>query len=169
MPRDTKGYTLIELIVVVVLLGLVFAFVAPRFRDAVLIDNLKSTTRKLANKIMELRNDAIQKHVDHLLKFDLEKNEYWHELAGNTAEGSELAYENNVKNLPHGVRITDIWIKDKGKQMAGEITLKLRKEGYAQQSAIHLESEDGREFTIVVSPFLPRIKVLEKYIELEDT
>ncbi len=169
MLQDPKGYTLIELIVVVVLLGLIFTFVAPRFHDAILTDNLKSTTRKLANKVMELRNDAIQEHVDYLLKFDLEKNEYWSESTDMTDEKRALVREEDAKHLPCGVRITDICIKDKGKQMAGEITLKFMKEGYAQQSAIHLESEDGREFTIVVSPFLPRVKVLENYIEFEET
>ena len=34
MP-NSKGYTLIELIVVVILIGLIFSFAAPKFRDAV--------------------------------------------------------------------------------------------------------------------------------------
>ena len=166
--KHANGYTLIELVIVVVLIGLVFSFAAPRFRDAVLTDSLKSAARRLVNSIMEVRNKAIQEHEDYFLKFDLEKNEYWQELTGLTAEGRTFARERAVQ-MPDDIRITDIWVNQKGKTIGGEITLAFRKQGYAQQSAIHLESEDGRTFTIVVSPFLPQIRVLEKYIEFENS
>ncbi|MBW1852327.1 MAG: prepilin-type N-terminal cleavage/methylation domain-containing protein [Deltaproteobacteria bacterium] len=81
MPRDTKGYTLIELIVVIVLLGMIFTLTAPKFRDAILTDNLKSTTRKLVGKIKALRNKTIQNHEAQILRFDLESNMYWVESA----------------------------------------------------------------------------------------
>lgn len=168
MIGDSKGYTLIELMVVVVLLGIFFSFTAPRFRDAMLTDSLKSTTLRLTGKIINLRSNAMQKHVDHRLNFDLEKNEYWYESADVTVEGSELAHEDTVEHLPRDIRIIDIWIKGQGKKTAGYAVIKFTKKGYTQQSAIHLESEDGRVFTIVLSPFLQKAKVMENYIEFED-
>jgi len=167
MP-SSKGYTLIELIVVVILLGMIFSFAAPKFRDAVLADDLKSATRRLIGKIMEMRSEAIQKHVDQYLNFDLDKNGYWPVSGDVTPEGRTLAHENNAVYLPGSVRITDIWFKDIGKKMAGDAAIRFTKDGYAQQSAIHLESEDGREFTIVVNQFLPKVKVIESYVEVED-
>ena len=165
---NPKGYTLIELVVVVVLLGMIFSFAAPKFRDAVLTDDLKSTTRKLIGKIRELRTESIQSHRDQYLNFDLEKNRYWH-VSGSTApEQKTPAPDNAVVNLPGTVRITDIWFKDKGKKIAGETAIRFTKNGYAQQSSIHLESQDGREFTIVVNQFLPEVKVIESYVEFED-
>ncbi len=168
MPNNMKGYTLIELVVVIVLLGLVVSFAAPRFRDAVLTDNLKTATRRLVNKILEMRNSAVEGHADYKLMFDLDKNAYWHELAEMTEEERAMAKEKR-QSLPENIRITDIWINKKGKEMAGDVSLKFRKEGYAPKSAIHLESEDGREFTIVINPFLPQVKVLENYIEIENS
>ncbi len=168
MLGDLKGYTLIELMVVVVLIGIFFSFTAPRFRDAVLTDSLKSATLRLTGKIINLRTNSMQKQLDHHLRFDLEKNEYWYEAADVTLEGSALAHEDTVENLPHDVTIIDIWIKDQGKIMAGEAAIKFTKKGYTHQSAIHLESEDGRMFTIVLSPFLQKVKVMENYIEFED-
>jgi len=168
MP-NSKGYTLIELVVVVILLGMIFSFAAPKFRDAVLTDDLKSATRRLIGKIRELRSESIQKNVDHYLNFDLEKNGYWHMSGDVTPEGHTSARDNNTVYLPGTVRITDIWFKDKGKKMAGDTAIRFTKNGYAQQSAIHLESEDGREFTIVVNQFLPKIKVIESYVEFEDS
>jgi general secretion pathway protein H len=168
MPRNKKGYTLIELMVVIILLGLVFAITAPRFRDAVLNDNLKSTTRKLVGKINELRTDAIQKQETLLLFFDLESNMYWDGPGGMTPEGRDLRRKERATYLPQGIRITDISFMDRDKKIGGEISLRFNKKGYVQQSAIHLEAEDGREFTIVLRTFLPGVKIFEKYIEFED-
>ena len=169
MACSTKGYTLIELIVVIVLLGLIFSIAAPRFRDAVLSDNLKSTTRKLIGLIKELRSDAIQKRTDQILFFDLESNMYWYGPADMTEEGRDLFRKKNVTELPHDVRITDIWTKGGGKKMAGELPIRFHKKGYVQQSAIHLESEDGREFTLLLRTFLPGVKVFDKYVEFEES
>ncbi len=169
MQKNSKGYTLIELIVVIVLVGIIFSFAAPKFREAVLTDSLKNATRDLIGKINTLRSDAILESEDYFLQFDLEKNEYWHEYTNSTAEGKERDKEKSVKQLPSDVRITDIWIKDKGKQMAGDIAIRFTRKGYARESAIHLESEDGREFTLVVNQFLPKVKVMENYVDFEDT
>lgn len=168
MQKNSKGYTLIELIVVIVLLGIIFSFTAPKFRDAVLTDSLKNVTRDLIGKINILRNDAILESKDYLLRFDLEKNEYWHENTNSTPKGKEFDYIKSVKRLPSDVRITDVWIKDRGKQMSGDIAIRFTRIGYAQESAIHLESEDGREFTLVVNQFLQKVKVMENYVEFED-
>jgi len=169
MQKNPKGYTLIELIVVIVLFGIIFSFAAPKFRDAVLTDSLKNVTRDLIGKIKILRSDAILESQDYFLRFDLEKNEYWHENANSTPKGKEFDYKASVERLPSDVRITDIWIRDRGKQMAGDITIRFTKIGYAQESAIHLESEDGREFTLVVNQFLQKVKVMENYVEFEES
>ncbi len=66
------------------------------------------------------------------------------------------------------MRILDIWLKGKGKKVAGEAAIRFNKKGYVQQSVIHLASEDGRQFTLVLSPFLGRVRILERYVEFED-
>lgn len=168
MPRNTKGYTLIELIVVIILIGLVFSITAPRFRDAVLTDNLKGSTRKLIGKINALRAEAIQDQKNYLLFFELDENMYWHGFAHMTEEGRDAYRKKNATYLPQDVRITDISFTAKDKMLDGEAAILFNKKGYVRQSAIHLESKDGREFTILLRTFLPGAKVFEKYIEFED-
>ncbi|HDZ90866.1 MAG TPA: prepilin-type N-terminal cleavage/methylation domain-containing protein, partial [Deltaproteobacteria bacterium] len=60
MFRDKRGYTLIELIVVVLLIGLVLTLTAPRLRDSLLSDDLKSAARRLIGITNDLRNEAIR-------------------------------------------------------------------------------------------------------------
>lgn len=164
----TKGYTLIELTVVIFLIGLMFALAIPRFRSAILTDNLKTTVRKMVGTIRELRNEAIREHKDHALYFDLESNLFWIISATMSEEERMLAHK-KAFSIPKGVRIMDICFKGRGKIMTGETAIRFNKKGYVQQSIIHLGSEDDREFTLILNPFLRRIDVLEKYVDFEST
>ena len=84
-----------------------------------------------------------------------------------TEEGRDNYRKNNATELPPDVRITNVWTKDGGKKMSGELPIRFHKKGYVQQSAIYLESEDGSEFTLLIRTFLPEVKIFEKYIEFE--
>ena len=84
-----------------------------------------------------------------------------------TMEERALAHE-KASFFPKGVRVIDVWFREKGKKISGEATIRFSKKGYVPQSAIHLGDEDGREFTLVLSPFLGRVKVLESYVDFED-
>ena len=163
-----KGYTLIELTVVLVLIGLLITLTVPRFRYAILTDSLKSTTRRMIGIINNLRSEAVREQKTFFLRFDLQSNRFWTDWAGTTEEERLLSYE-NASSLPRGVRILDVWLAGKGKKMGGETAIRFNEKGYVQQSVIHLGSEDGREFTLVLSPFLRKVKVLESYVEFEES
>jgi len=167
MPLDKKGYTFIEITVVVLLIGLMMALTLPRFRYAMLTDNLKTATRRLVGTIKTIRNEAVREQQGFVLYFDLESNRFWPESSGMTEEERLISHE-RASSLPRGVRILDIWLKGKGKKVAGDAAIRFNKKGYVQQSVIHLESEDGRQFTLVLSPFLGRVRILERYVEFED-
>lgn len=167
MLRDTKGYTLIELTVVVVLIGLMLTLTIPRFQSAILTDDLKSMTRKMIGMMKGLRDEAVREHKDYLLHLDLESNRFWIDTTDMTEEERARAAK-LATPFPERVRVLDVWFRGKGKTMSGQTTIRFNKKGYAQPSVIHLGSEDGREFTLVLSPFLAKVEIYEKYIEFED-
>jgi len=167
LSRDKKGYTFIELTVVVLLIGLMMAVTLPRFRYALLTDNLKTATRRLVGIIKTMRIEAVREQQGFVLYFDLESNRFWHESSAMTEEERRISRE-KASSLPSGVRFLDIWLTGKGKKAVGEAAIRFNKKGYVQQSVIHLASEDGRKFTLVLSPFLGRVQVLKKYVEFED-
>ncbi|MFC1534075.1 Tfp pilus assembly protein FimT/FimU [Thermodesulfobacteriota bacterium] len=167
MLQDAKGYTLIELIVVIALIGLVMSLTVPRFQSAILTDDLKGTTRKITGLIRTLRNEAIREQKTFYLKFDLESNRFWIDYPAMTEEERGLKRE-SASSFPAGVQILDIWYRGEGKKMSGEMSILFSKRGYIQPSIIHLGSEDGRKYTLVLSPFLGRVKILEDYVDFED-
>ena len=166
MSLDKKGYTLIELIVVLVLVGMMLTLAAPRLRHALLTDHLKSTARKLVGIINNLRNETVREQKAYTLHFDLNSNRFWTDDPSMTEEELTLAREEGT-TLPSDVRIRDVWIKGEGKIVEGEAGITFTRKGYTQSSAIHLRSDDGREFTLELRPFSGKVKILESYVEFE--
>ena len=167
MPLNREGYTLIELTVVVILIGLIIGMVIPRFREAVLTDNLLNSTNKMIGMIKTLRNQAIREQKVYILHLDMEGNRVWYDSPSMTDEERARAAE-KAPSLPEDVRIMDVWASGAGKRMTGEAGLRINKKGYIQQAIIHLGSQDDRQFTLLISPFLRKVKVFEKYLEFED-
>jgi len=166
--KSSKGYTLIELVVVVSLIGIMAVLAVPRFRYALLTDDLKSGTRKMAGLIKNIRNEAIRTQKAHYLRLDLESNQFWTDSAAMTEEERVLARK-KAFSLPEGVRFEDVWFKGKGKKTDGTAYITFSRKGYAPQSAIHLGIEDGESLTLVVSPFQQGVKIVKDYIDLENT
>ena len=160
-----KGYTLIELAVVVILIGLFLGLSIPRFQYAMVSDDLKATVRRIVGTVKGLRNEAIREQQVYIFHLDLESNRLWIEPPGISEEQRALARERAFK-FPRGVRILDVWCKGKGKKVNGEVAIRFSKKGYVEQTVIHVGAEDGREFTLVLNPFLGTIKVYDKYVDI---
>ena len=139
----------------------------PRLRYAMLTDDLRGTVRRMVGTVRTLRNEAIREQKVYALHFDLESNRLWADSADMTDEERIEAHQKAFQ-LPKGVRVLDVWRRGKGKEVAGEAVIRFTKKGYMEQSVIHLGAEDGRRFTLIFSPFLGRVKVLEEYIEFVD-
>jgi len=160
---DKSGYTLIELIVVMVLVGLVFAFTAPRLRYALLTDSLKTAARNMVGAMTHLRNEAVSQQERYALHLDVASHRYWATNASMTDEEKELARE-QAQRLPPDVQIRDVWIKGKGRIVEGEAQMVFTPRGYTQASAVHLRSQDGREITLELTPFMSQVAIFDTYV-----
>jgi prepilin-type N-terminal cleavage/methylation domain-containing protein len=162
-----KGYTLIELAVVVSIISLILVFTVPRVRDTILNDSLASITRRLIGTAQELRNNAIRDQVDYIIHFDLNNNTFWTYAADMTPEKIDEQKKDALK-FPEGTRMQDICQIGAEKQSDGEATIRFFKTGVIQPTVIHLaKGEKGeRSFTIVFQPFLSTIKSYDTYIDI---
>jgi hypothetical protein len=101
--------------------------------------------------------------LDFYLLFDLHSSRYWVEHPFMSPEERESARKRG-RSLPRSVRIADVWISDEGKKAFGVTGIRFSKKGYAQHSAIHLASEDGRSYTLVVHRYLKRVEIFDRYV-----
>ncbi len=162
---NKSGYTLIELIVVIILLGLMFGLVVPKFRQAVLSDSLDATSLRIIGLVEDLRERAISEQISYVLHFDIRGRELWAFASNATAEEQETARKRAYR-LPVDVIIEDIWSWSRGK-IYDDATIQFSKKGYIEQSMIHLQSEDGRQLSLELTPFLGSIKIHDGYVDFD--
>lgn len=74
--KSTSGFTLLEMMVVLVIAGLMLALVPPLFSGAVSGTKLKGSARDLAIALRETRSLAIMHNTEQLVRLDLETPRY---------------------------------------------------------------------------------------------
>jgi prepilin-type N-terminal cleavage/methylation domain-containing protein len=162
IDRD-RGYTLIELSVVVLLIGMMLYFAIPRVQDTLLNDDLKAATRRFIGAVRELRSESVREQTDFILQIDLALPAFWCYSADTTAEKrSEL--RKAASRFPEGVRITDIRQANGDKKVDGEVLIRFFRKGVVEPTVVHL-AKDDRAFTLVLNPFLQSVTVYEKYVD----
>ena len=159
------GYTLIELILVLVLLSLMLGLVVPKFRQAVLSDSLDATSLRIIGLVQELRERAISDQVSYNLHLDIRERKLWASASSASEEEQETARE-RAHQLPLDVKITDVWSWSSGK-LYDEATIYFSKKGYIEQAMIHLQSQDGRQLSLELTPFLGSIKIHDGYVDFD--
>jgi len=162
---NNRGFTLLELVVVIGLLGLMLVVTVPRFRQALTTNELKSSVRKIIGLVGEVRDRAIRDHKDYRLHIDIGANRFWVDVDDATAEEKTLAKENGFR-LPEEVRVLDVWLRSRGKLTAGEVGIRFSRKGYVEKSVLHLGADDGGRMSLLLTPFLGEIKIYEGYHEV---
>jgi prepilin-type N-terminal cleavage/methylation domain-containing protein len=162
-----QGFTLIELTVVILLTGFMLMITLPRLQNIAFSDNLKNTLRTLTSMINELRYQAIRENQEYYLNFDFGTKKFWTDSSYLTEEQRTLAKKNSVA-LPSSINVVDITFKDGEVLTAGQVSIGVNKDGYVDPAVIHLGSDDGRQFTFVLRPFLASVNILKDYVKISD-
>lgn len=161
--QTNKGFTLIELTVVVCLISLMLLLAVPRVRDTMLTDGLKSTVNHLTNTARELRSEAVRNQVDYILLLDLNNNLIWTYSMDMTPEAKN-EMKQRVFQIPEDIKIQDVYRFGGNKVIDGEATIRFYKRGYAQPTVLHLARKDDR-FTVIFEPFMSLIKTYDRYVD----
>lgn len=166
--KNPPGFTLLELIIVCLLITVSLAFSVPRLRQTLVIDQLAASSRKVIALIKEVRQLAAQEQQPYLISFDLDRNKIAYQQDVSESKGEkEPGSPQPTIELPPSVRFQDILIGGAGKKSSGEVTLWINKQGYMEQTTLHLADEQDNIISLVLSPFLSTIKVYDTYINPE--
>ena len=109
-PGDGAGFTLLELLVVVVIITVMSALVAPRMFGSMAHMTLKTSAKRVAAGLRYARSRAVAEQVTYAAFFDLEKNA----LRVSDADGADEAADGNdarepsaqVYYLPAGIAVS---------------------------------------------------------------
>jgi len=159
-----RGFTLIELVVVIAVIGVVFALAVPTTRDAITVDDLKKATRRIVGLERQLRVDAVRDGIDQILCLDVRQSLYWVESADMTPEKVDEV-KKKARGLGTGVSVADIVTGKNEKIKDGLVRLRFSKNHVCPPFVLHL-AEGERFMTITVNPFLGVTGVYDRYADI---
>ncbi|MDA8139865.1 MAG: type II secretion system protein [Desulfobacteraceae bacterium] len=157
------GFTLIELMVVMLLITIMFAVTIPRLSTNVGQDPRKRTTRWLMNTISALRSAAMEKQKSQILVVDLDEKRFYVADAEMNEEAKSEAAKGGFA-LPSSLHLIEVQYPNKKSVGSGTAEIVFYPGGFSEQAAINMETDDNERFCFKVEPLLPRIKVVEDWI-----
>jgi general secretion pathway protein H len=165
--RGTKGFTLLELIVVLFILTLVIAMVAPTFSQSFGQTQLKASARDIAALCRFARTQAIANQDVLEVVLDRQTNRYWlrgpdwivGRLSGvdqvSTVEDSDQQVQMRqarVRPLPPGVSLKSVLLATGPLQSDERGAIAFFPQGSSTGGSIDLSDAKGRAYRIVVDP-----------------
>jgi len=163
---NNSGFTLIELIAVLALMGVVLFVAIPRIEGNPFLDDTKESSRWLIAKIRAVRESAVREQKDYVLHIDLDANRIWDTEAGLAEEPAEKAAM-EAHRLPDAFRIADVQYPHQEPRTNGQAQINFYRSGFTDKALIHVLDGDSH-LTFVVETFLTDVRILASYASFED-
>jgi len=164
-----RGFTLIELIVVMALVALIASFAVPQIGNFLYADQLKMTVRKLVGLVHRSARMAQQHQVPFVLTYHPGERLFVVEPEKQPPSGgSEIAVTQKDRlRLADTVEVRDVWSWFGGMYTGNGMTIRFNKNGYVEPTIMHLRKEDGQEMSVILTPFLGKVKIVDGYASPE--
>ena len=161
-----SGFSLMELMAVISLMGILFFVIVPRFEDAASAGDMDELVRLMSAQVAKERENAIAGQEMRSLYIDLDQRNYGtdgpplteEQLMETEREGTGISPAVTVLNVewPGGIL-----------QTRGVAQFPISKMGYIAHAAVHLEDENGQA-TLIFEPFLGKARFYEGYVALDE-
>lgn len=160
------GFTLAELAVVLVLIGVVLSVVLPRFGGLQDEERLRTATRRLTGLALEAHSQAVTEARPFFLCLDLDLSRSWLSTVRPGPIG-DAGRESRIFSLPRGVVIQDSIHSSRGLVKAGRVSFAYWPQGGSEPGAIHVQNADKERMTIFLRPYLGRTEIASGYLREE--
>ena len=152
--RSESGFTLMELIVVILLLTILLGFAIPAFEGSVLTGSREQVVGELMSAVKNLKIAALRRQTIHTLHLDLDQNRLWVSQAKDE-ENKEDSSDSSMYTLPNGTRIAQVRFPDNRHVETGTVEIKFYPQGYSDRAIIQLTGEGKQPTVLVIEAFLP--------------
>ncbi len=110
-----KGFTLLELLVVLVIISLMSVLVVPQLTGSLAKTNLQTASKKISASLRYARSRAVSEKITYVAVFDFEKNrlsimtdqkaQTGETIEEDLGDGEEPVIRSNSYDLPDGVKL----------------------------------------------------------------
>ena len=163
--RDDRGFTLVELAMVIFVLGIVMATVMPRFSGTFERQQLRSTINVVHGTVRYVQAYAALTKRVYRVVFDLDRQV----MSVCYLSGDACLLETNRElrdyTFPAHVRVLDVVSPQRGKVREGLAVTHFHPTGLAEPSVIHLVTDSHQRITLIIEPLAGRVKVYDDYVE----
>ncbi len=156
-----RGFTLLELIVVMALITLMFFFTFPRIHRFIFDNRADDATRTIAGMVLRLKRNAVVSRVRHTLHIDMYEGRIWATSESMDEFQQDAAYERGVA-LPSDMRVLGVDLPLKKRDDSGRADIVFYPGGYSDKAVVYLEKDSGESLEMVIEPFLPDVAVRER-------
>ncbi len=161
------GYTLIELVVVVALIGVLFLFTLPRFQASLPFGQSKRFSRRLMNTVRILKEASVRDGADYILVVNIDEGSFRSlSTAPPAGEGEtdvskipESLSRNVSFEIPESMTIRDLEFPMQGKIGAGTAEIRFYRGGWSDKVLIHVATDSRESRTYSIEPFLNKVEV----------
>ncbi|MCI5116412.1 MAG: prepilin-type N-terminal cleavage/methylation domain-containing protein [Candidatus Electrothrix sp. LOE1_4_5] len=166
---DVQGFTLLELIIVMVLISLTASFAVPKIRSSFYRDELSAAAQSFVSLVTETAQKARAENTPFILRFQPDTKTF---VALPVTTIPKTREEEQDKEY---LRITlDDSIsftggeeqEDEDDQEMNEIRFTSR--GYTKKAVVYFENESGDQCSVILSPFLGVARILDDHVSLAD-
>lgn len=168
MTEKSRGFTLLELVVVLAIVGMLLALVLPRLPDSRHAD-LCTSAQKLALTLRYLQDKAATAGTTFYLR--LEPGTDSVQVLQSATDGSEaVPTDPFLQQRPtrEGITVADVAIPRLGKLSEGKLRVDIGAGGLRDFLTVHLKSADGEFRTVMAFPSSGKVLVYPDYQDYRD-
>ena len=171
MKRDS-AFTLLELIIVITLVGILSAVVAPRIGDISPKYRLRSAARVIGSQIGYVRSLAGGTGEEYVLRYDLENQLYWIILPPGPDEDPLLDPDERDTlsqfEVEEGIVIEELRFPDGSDETSGIIDVTFDRYGNEGSHIVVLKNEDEKYLSVKFSALIGAIDFFPEPVEFEE-
>jgi prepilin-type N-terminal cleavage/methylation domain-containing protein len=161
----SKGFTLIELTIVIVILGVMLSLIIPRLGELGEA-NLKQSARHLTSTIRFLKDESQARKEVFRLRFDVTEGRYWVEVwtlvNETTGEFKRFSSEMGTEGALTGqTTFRDVQVASH----PDDPYIQFSPNGWVEHAVIHIRDGEGRDYTLLVNALTGNTELREGYLE----
>lgn len=154
-PRAMAGFTLLEMIVVILLLTILLGFAIPAFQGRGFSGSRANVARELLSAVQKAKIAALSRQTIHEMHIDLDERRIWVTQAGAARESAAPSRPPSPWTLPDDTRIALVRFPDKREVRGGEVIVAFYPQGYSDRALIRLRDGGRTDTDVIIEAFLP--------------